>query len=149
MLLRKKKSIDQLVAELTEMLADPSLDPDKIEEIKIQLDDAILYAPAYQQFISNQLLPAHQPSFILKQELSLKDKIYNKKKHLNRVLRIFISVLLIFLGFVLIVIPLPGSMEMVTIYYFTDQDGFTLMDLIALIIVFTGTYTLVTTKRKY
>jgi hypothetical protein len=38
------------------------------------------------------------------------------------------------------VMPAPPYFEMFTIFYFTPDDGFTLMDLISLIIIATGTF---------
>jgi len=55
---------------------------------------------------------------------------------------------MITLGFAMIILPTPASFEIYTIYYFNHNDGFTVMDLISLIIVFCGIYTLITTKKS-
>jgi len=55
-----------------------------------------------------------------------------------------ISALLITLGFSMIILPAPPYFEMFTIFYFTPDDGVTLMDLISLLIVFSGVYLLFT-----
>lgn len=59
---------------------------------------------------------------------------------LSKAVRIFIGFLLITLGFAMIVMPAPPYFEMFTIFYFTPDDGVTLMDLISLIIIATGTF---------
>jgi hypothetical protein len=66
-------------------------------------------------------------------------KYINAERLLKFVLMIT-SMLLIAFGFALIVMPATPEFEMFTIFHFTRDDGFTLMDLIALLIVFTGVY---------
>lgn len=61
---------------------------------------------------------------------------------------IVISIIMIALGFAMIIMPAPPYFEMFTIYYFTRDDGITLMDLISLLIVFTGVYLLLTSLIK-
>lgn len=51
-----------------------------------------------------------------------------------------LAVLLILLGFAMVIMPAPPYFEMFTIFYFSQNDGVTLMDLIALVIIFTGVY---------
>lgn len=53
---------------------------------------------------------------------------------------LLIGLALIALGFAMIVMPAPPYFEMFTVFYFTRDDGVTLMDLIALLIVFGGIY---------
>jgi len=56
---------------------------------------------------------------------------------------------LMILGYALIVMPATAEFEMFTIFYFTTDDGFTLMDLIALLIVFTGVYLFIRSVVKF
>ena len=51
-----------------------------------------------------------------------------------------IGILMIGLGFAMIVMPAPPYFEMFTIYYFSADDGVTLMDIISLIIILAGVY---------
>jgi hypothetical protein len=62
---------------------------------------------------------------------------------------LIISVILITLGFAMIIMPAPPYFEMFTIFYFNPNDGVTLMDLIALLIVFTGVYLCITSIVKF
>lgn len=63
---------------------------------------------------------------------------------IKRIIRGIIAALLIILGFSMIIMPAPPYFEMFTIFYFTPDDGITLMDLISLLIVFSGVYLLFT-----
>jgi hypothetical protein len=40
----------------------------------------------------------------------------------------------------MIIMPAPPYFEMFTVFYFNDNDGVTIMDIISLLIVFTGVY---------
>lgn len=59
-----------------------------------------------------------------------------------------IAVILVALGFAMIIMPAPPYFEMFTVFYFTPDDGVTLMDLISLLIIFTGVYLLFTSITK-
>lgn len=59
---------------------------------------------------------------------------------LGKIVRVLIGFLFITLGFAMIIMPAPPYFEMFTIFYFTPDDGVTLMDLISLIIIATGTF---------
>jgi hypothetical protein len=50
------------------------------------------------------------------------------------------GILFITIGFILIVTPASPEFEIATIFYFNDHDGFTVMDLFALVIIFIGIY---------
>lgn len=70
------------------------------------------------------------------------------KKHLrrDRLLKIIlagIGIVMITLGFAMIIMPAPPFFEMYTIFYFTRDDGITLMDLISLLIILAGVYFLI------
>lgn len=73
---------------------------------------------------------------------------YLLSEKLLKVVLLLTSCLLIGLGFALIVMPATPDFEMFTIFYFTRDDGFTLMDLIALLIVFAGVYLLIRSLVK-
>jgi hypothetical protein len=59
---------------------------------------------------------------------------------LGKIVRVLIGFLFITLGFAMIIMPAPPYFEMFTIFHFTPDDGVTLMDLISLIIIATGTF---------
>jgi len=66
-----------------------------------------------------------------------------KNQEFSRIIKSVISILLITLGFAMIILPAPPYFEVFTIFYFNEQDGFTLMDLISLLVVFSGVYSLI------
>jgi hypothetical protein len=70
---------------------------------------------------------------------------YLRAKRINSFILMAISVTMVALGLSMIIIPAPHSFEMFTIYYFTMDDGITLMDVIACIIILTGIYMLIRT----
>lgn len=51
-----------------------------------------------------------------------------------------VGLLFITVGFLLIITPASPEFEIATLFYFNENDGFTVMDLIALVIVFIGIY---------
>ena len=71
-----------------------------------------------------------------------------KNKFASRIVIIIIAVLMIAIGFTMIVLPAPQDFEMFTIYYFSPDDGVTLMDLISLLIVFGGVFLLINNNMK-
>jgi len=70
---------------------------------------------------------------------------YLRAKRINNFVLIMIALTMITLGLAMIVIPAPPYFEMFTIYYFTANDGVTLMDVISCIIILIGIYLLVRT----
>jgi hypothetical protein len=64
---------------------------------------------------------------------------------LKRILKIIIGFLFVTLGFAMIIMPAPPYFEMFTIFYFNQNDGVTLMDLISLIIIAIGIYIVINT----
>jgi len=62
------------------------------------------------------------------------------KYKVSILLKKILGYLLIILSLGLIIIPLPHIYEVVTIYYFNYNDGITLSDLIALLLLLVGIY---------
>lgn len=67
-------------------------------------------------------------------------KKINYRSAAVKVVKVIIGLLFVTLGFSMIIMPAPPYFEMFTIFYFTINDGVTLMDLISLIIVAVGIY---------
>jgi hypothetical protein len=51
-----------------------------------------------------------------------------------------VGLLFIIIGFLLIVTPTSAEFEMATLFYFNENDGFTLLDAFALVIIFIGIF---------
>ena len=75
-------------------------------------------------------------------------RTYLKGERANRMVLRLVAFTIITLGFAMIIMPAPPYFEMFTIYYFSRNDGVTLMDLISLAVVFTGVYLFVRTFYK-
>lgn len=79
-------------------------------------------------------------------------KGYQIKENLSKAVKIIIGFLFITFGFAMIIMPAPPYFEMFTIYYFNQNDGVTLMDLISLIIIAVGIYVVIRSmlnKKQY
>lgn len=61
----------------------------------------------------------------------------------RRTIKAFIGFLFVTLGFAMIILPAPPYFEMFTVFYFNENDGVTIMDLISLIIIAVGIYIIV------
>lgn len=75
------------------------------------------------------------------------------KKHLKkdvtkRIVLVLIGIVIITLGFSMIILPAPPYFEMFTVFYFNDQDGVTIMDIISLLIILTGVYLMIVNISK-
>ena len=75
-------------------------------------------------------------------------KKYLGRERLKKIVVIIIGVIMITLGMAMIIMPAPPYFEMFTIFYFNPNDGVTVMDLISLLIVFTGIYLLLNAVLK-
>jgi hypothetical protein len=87
------------------------------------------------------LLSNHQ----LDSEVSKK---YLGHERIKKTIVIIIGIIMITLGMAMIIMPAPPYFEMFTIFYFNKNDGVTIMDLISLLIVFTGVYLFLGTVLK-
>lgn len=67
-------------------------------------------------------------------------KQYLNHERIKKTVVAIIGITMITLGMAMIIMPAPPYFEMFTIFHFNPNDGVTLMDLIALLIVFTGVY---------
>ena len=102
-----------------------------------ELDDAASTREEHVINLENFLL-THQVDSTLSRKLQIAERA-------KQIARACIALLMITLGFSMIILPAPPNFEMFTIFYFNINDGVTLMDLISLLVVFTGIYLLITT----
>ncbi|WP_017259065.1 hypothetical protein [Pedobacter arcticus] len=71
------------------------------------------------------------------------------KHYVEMLIPVLIGFVMVTLGFAMIILPAPKYFEMFTIFYFSVNDGFTLMDLISLVIVLTGVFVIVKSYFKF
>ena len=153
-------SINDKLDELILLLEKSTLDSDTVSKIKDKFNTAVDRV----EFSSEGLKEFQQLDDATASRLELADSLevllsqyqldsrVSKKivftERLVKAITLVIGIILITFGFAMIIMPAPPYFEMFTIIYFTQDDGFTLMDLISLLIVFTGVYLFVTSIIK-
>ncbi len=146
---RKAAELDKKMDELISLLTEEGVAPEKIHELRERFNRASAQLPVYKEFMNESVLREKEMDIILSNvQIEKYMPRASTAKQAGIVFRMVISVLLITMGFAMIILPTPGTFEIYTLFYFNPQDGFTLMDLISLIIVFCGIYTLITIKRN-
>ena len=141
-LLLQKGVVDRARAKAIQDKINRALDaesiPDTIEAFKI-VDNAQDRLDMLNSF--EDLLSTHSVD-------SQASKKYLFQERLKKSVVIIISILLITLGMGMIIMPAPPYFEMFTLFYFNPNDGVTIMDMISLLIVFTGVYLLLSSFLK-
>lgn len=157
---QEKISIDEKLDELLGLLQSSHLDSESVNKIKEKFNLVVnrveLSADSLKEFkqlddsAASRLELADNLEMLLSQ-YQLDNKVSKKIVLMDRLIKgsvIIIGLVLIILGFGMIIMPAPPYFEMFTIFWFTRDDGVTLMDLIALLIVFTGIYLFLTSIIK-
>lgn len=153
--------IHEKLDELIHLLSNHSLDNESLQELQRKFHAAIGSADdslAIRQDVkegSNKAVTKDaaadfdQLLFINKLDKNAQNK-FSVNQLINKAIRIIISLLLVLLGFGMIIMPAPPYFEMFTLFYINQNDGVTIMDVISLIVAFTGVYILISTfsKRK-
>jgi hypothetical protein len=154
-------AINQKLDELIALLADTNIDSEKAKVFQQRITKAIENSSAEKADIDafrnldidntsrtdlldefSILLSSHK----IDSEVS---KSYLRAERGANYVLMVISLVLITLGLAMIVMPAPPYFEMFTIFYFTTDDGITLMDLISLLIALSGIYLLIKSLHKY
>jgi hypothetical protein len=157
----KSAAIHEKLDELILLLADTSLNNESLQELQrkfhaaIAHDDNSTVTDLYVNDGTNSALTEgagadfDQLLFINKLDKNAQKK-FSINQLMNKVIRVVISLLLVLLGFGMIIMPAPPYFEMFTLFYINPNDGVTIMDVISLIVAFTGVYILISTfsKRK-
>lgn len=148
--------INQKLEEIIELISSSKLDNKSLAEIQNKFNAAISVKPesaAIQPFSGNRLNYSQQDEEHIDQLLLISTDRSARRKHtlsqyLKISLRLIIALLLILLGFGMIIMPAPPYFEMFTLFYLNPNDGVTIMDVISLIVAFTGVYILITALTK-
>lgn len=151
-------NLDTQLNELMELLEKSELDRSTVNQMREKFDKATNTAALNHEKINadkaaDQLENVSRSEMLNNLQFFLSKHEFNSKQSKQYLFRIrlkkltmgIISVLLIILGFAMIVMPAPPYFEMFTLFYFTENDGITLMDLISLLIVLSGIYLLIRT----
>jgi hypothetical protein len=157
----KDEDLIQKLGEFMNLLEDSTLDSDNIKQIQstlnkaldVKINDGAVIDQIKTVSLGNldKLEQLDQLELLLTTN-HLDSKQANKivfKQVLLKSIKIIIGFLFVTLGFAMIIMPAPPYFEMFTIIYFNDNDGFTLMDLISLIIIAVGIYVVVKTISNF
>lgn len=151
-----KKAIEEKLDELIQLLAESDLTGKETHDLCHYFSNSLENIAKYRDYITQHPLKQMDTGDLMVEEMGIliqrgKKKQRgpeNNRKSFPAIVRIIISVLLITLGFAMIILPAPPYFEIYTIFYFNEQDGFTVMDLISLIIVFCGVFALIASIQK-
>ena len=160
MLDRAKISIDEKLDELLDLLETSNLDSEAVNKIKVKFNLAVkrveISAESLKEFEQLDDLDASRFELAdnleaLLSQYQLDSKVSKKIVFVNKLVKasvLIIGLIMITLGFGMIIMPAPPYFEMFTIFWFNHDDGVILMDLIALLIVFSGVYLFITSIIK-
>lgn len=159
------ETLDQLDVELDKrlnhllvLLETSKLDSTRAAMVTERVNKALEKYPIRKKLEAYQVLDENQPRLDMLEDLgmllaqhpvdSVKTKKYLTSVKVKKTVQFLISLIFITLGLGMVILPTPVEFEMFTIFHFTRDDGVTLMDLISLLIVFTGVYLLVDSLIK-
>lgn len=152
----KESEVEEKLDELINLLGQHDFDSETVKQFQIRFNEAIsrkeVNSKAFDAFkvidektgaSRAELLDEFSTLLSLNKIDSKISRRYLQGERLVKVIQGMIGVVMITLGFGMIIMPAPPYFEMFTIFYFTRDDGVTLMDLISLIIILAGIYVLV------
>lgn len=143
-------NIDKKFDELIELLNKSNIDSDQAQRYTKKLDYILSEKKLKKKFepfdelVSDESLSREKMlnefEFLLASSDLDSNDAYRvvKTDRIKAVTTIALGLLLIVLGLGMIIIPAPPYFEMFTIFYFTKDDGITLMDVIASIVAVSG-----------
>ncbi|MFB0496542.1 hypothetical protein ABID99_002779 [Mucilaginibacter sp. OAE612] len=136
--------------ELIQLLKKGNVDKELVKAIQQKINNAIESNSNQQKFDAFSGLDQEQSrldmvtnlEFLLTQHQvdSRESKKYLLHERIKHIVLAAIAVTMIILGLAMIIMPAPPYFEMFTIFYFSKDDGITLMDVISVLIVLSGVY---------
>jgi hypothetical protein len=138
-------AIDKKLDELVELLANSNVSSAKAEALKQRFNHAVKHTG------DNNYIEGHSDEFsitLLSNQADSNVTIrYLRSQRFSKIVLTAISITMMVLGLGMIIMPAPPFFEMFTIFYFNQNDGITIMDLISLIIMLAGIYFLIKAIR--
>lgn len=143
-------NIDKKFDELIELLNNSNIDSDQAQRYTKKLDYILSEKKLKKKFepfdelVSDESLSREKMlnefEFLLASSDLDSNDAYRvvRTDRIKAITLIVLGLLLIVLGLGMIIIPAPPYFEMFTIFYFTKDDGITLMDVIASIVAVSG-----------
>jgi len=158
---QKQLVIGQKLDDLIALISQNELDSETLKQLQQKFNKAIEKKQdraniinAFKQIdkkdnVSREELLEDFSTLLLSNKIDSKiSSNYLKAQRTNKIVLMLVGIIMITLGFAMIIMPAPPYFEMFTIFYFSQDDGVTLMDLISLAIVFSGIYILVRSIYK-
>ncbi|HVX50921.1 MAG TPA: hypothetical protein VHB48_12230 [Chitinophagaceae bacterium] len=152
----ENEDIEKKLDELILLLKNSGIDSEKIKQYQKRFNDAVdnTRIDAYKKLDNEALSREELLNDLgkLLEENPVNSKITSniiKRSATKRIVIGAIGLAMITLGFAMIIMPAPPYFEMFTVFYFSNDDGITLMDLISLVIVLCGVYLLVMSIIKH
>jgi membrane-bound ClpP family serine protease len=157
----KAISLDEKLNELILLLNNSNIDSENVKLIKnkfnVAIDAKLSEAELIIEFQKVDENDLSRLEKLDKIEMLLKTnyidtktvKSFKVKRFVEMIFPVLIGIVMLTLGFAMIILPAPPYFEMFTIFHFTLNDGFTLMDLISLIIILTGIFVAIKSYFKF
>lgn len=154
-------SIEERLNDFIKVLNKTDIDSADIKELQTKfnkaIDNKLSESELIEAFRKVDDAPLSRLEKLDKIELILQDNYIDTKvaksvivkRYLEMIIPICIGFIMVTLGLAMIILPAPPYFEMFTIFHFTLNDGFTLMDLISLIIILTGVFVIVKSYFKF
>ncbi|TKB97962.1 hypothetical protein FA046_11175 [Pedobacter cryophilus] len=158
---QKQLTLDEKLNELISLLNNSEIDSENVKQIQSKFNNAISQklseADLIAEFKKVDDVELSRLEKLDKIEMLLKSnyidtkvvKSFAFKRFIEMIVPVFIGIVMVTLGFAMIILPAPKYFEMFTIFHFTLNDGFTLMDLISLIIILTGIFVAIKSYFKF
>jgi hypothetical protein len=153
-----RELIDKKVDELVNILRQNPPDKEQVQNIRRRIDEAVKPHSLPETIEAFRELDKEHDRLELMDDLeallshhpldSESTKKYLYRERMRKLLVICIGIIMITLGMGMIIMPAPPYFEMFTLFYFNKNDGITIMDVISLLIVFTGVYLFITAIIK-
>lgn len=153
--------LEDKLNELIVLLNNSTIDSENIKQIqkkfnvaiddKLSQEDLITELQKVDDFDLSRLEKLDKIEMLLKTNyIDTKTiKTFKVKRFAEMIVPVFIGIVMVTLGFAMIILPAPPYFEMFTIFHFTLNDGFTLMDLISLIIILSGIFVAIKSYFKF
>ena len=158
---QKQLTLDEKLNELISLLNNSEIDSENVKQIQHKFNNAINQklseADLIAEFKKVDDIDLSRLEKLEKIEMLLKFNYIDTKvaksvafkRFIEMIILVFIGIVMVTLGFAMIILPAPKYFEMFTIFHFTLNDGFTLMDLISLIIILTGIFVSIKSYFKF
>lgn len=153
--------IEQKVEELIDLLNTTQLDRNKAHAFEKQINDALKHhlstkdqIKSFQDLASDnqssrlELLDGMDQLLSVSTIDSKTGKKFLRQRLFKRIIMCLIGLTMIVTGFAMIILPAPPNFEMFTIFYFTHDDGVTIMDLISLLVILCGVFLFIVSFNK-